>query len=143
MHTRLPRLAFACALALGLAASGAAQITVDSGDSVHPTVGEEVTITFDTAPESAQVVWRPNSAIPDTMDLGASGTSLTWTPDRAGVATIVTPDGTKNVSVRYTSLPVLGLFVLVGAGLILFGGAGMAMRALLSGDELPDMPLDT
>lgn len=137
------------ALALLLLASGAsAQITVtnasgDMPDTPAPqlTVGDEATITLDSA-AVVQIVWRPNSAIPDTVAL-ASGESVAWTPDRAGVATILAGENTQNVSVRYRSFPGLGILTLILAGFVLFGGAGYAMSRLLSGDTMPELPLDT
>lgn len=109
-----------------------------------PIKGQPILITLDEPAESVQVVWRPNSAIPDTVQLNPEGTSFLWTPTKAGVATVVTPNGSQNISVRYDSFPGSGLLVLVLAGAILFGGAGFAMGKLLGGDEPPvSMPLDT
>ena len=63
-----------------------------------------------------------------------SGTVATWTPSRAGVVALATADGaSRNVSVRFDETPISGLLILIVAGLVLFGGAALAMRALLSG----------
>ena len=95
-----------------------------------------------TLPEPAnlvRVVWRPNSAIPDTVTVfERGGRSFLWTPSRAGVATIITDTGlSQNVSVRYDTFPASGLLILILAGGVLFGGAGFALGKLL-GAEMPD-----
>ncbi len=108
----------------------------------HPTV-----VTLDSLAEQVQVIWRPNSAISDTVTLDVSGQTFTWTPTQAGVATMTTSNGTsQNISVRYDSYPASGIFILIIAGTILFGGAGFAMGRLFGG-EMPEegyqMPMDT
>lgn len=109
-----------------------------------PIQGQPILVTLDEPAESVQVVWRPKSAISDTVTLDTQGTSFMWTPTRAGVATVVTPNGSQNISVRYDSFPGSGILVLVLAAVILFGGAGFSMGKLLSGDEpVVSLPLDT
>ena len=134
-------------LALGLAApSASAQITFeplpvasDEDAPESPVQGRPVRITLDQPAEAVQVVWRPNSAIPDTVALDAAGSSFVWTPSRAGVATIEAISGetivSQNVSVRYAGYPATGIFVLIIAGTLLFGGAGFAMGKLLGGES--------
>ena len=140
-----------CLLAAGLGAPAAAQFTVEplpmapgAAPPATPFQGQPVRITLDQPTASVKVVWRPNSAIPDTVSLDPTGTTFEWTPTRAGVASIVTPEGSQNVSVRYSSYPATGIFILIVAGTILFGGAGFAMGKLLGGDEEPPpFPHDT
>ncbi len=107
----------------------------------NPVVNQPVRVTLDSPAETVTVVWRPNSAIPDTLVLPVSGTEFEWTPTRSGVARFVVtgPSGTtaQNVSVRYDKYPGTGIFVLIMAALILFGGAGFAMGKLMGG-EMPD-----
>ena len=119
-----------CLLAASLAAPAAAQFTVEplpmapgAAPPATPFQGRPVRITLDQPTASVKVVWRPNSAIPDTVSLDPTGTTFEWTPTRAGVASIVTPEGSQNVSVRYSSYPATGIFILIVAGTILFGGA--------------------
>lgn len=104
-----------------------------------PIQGRPVRITLEAPAEAVEVVWRPNSAIPDTVSLDATGTSFVWTPSRAGVATIRATSGetvvAQNVSVRYASYPAAGIFILIVAATILFGGAGFAMGKLLGGER--------
>ena len=140
-------LAFALALA---APQAAAQLTVEAlplapGEEPPDQIvqGQPVRITLDQPATDVSVVWRPNSAIPDTVALDPAGTSFTWTPTRAGVATVVTPEASQNVSVRYSGFPASGIFILIVAGTILFGGAAFAMGKLLGDDGPPALPLDT
>ena len=141
-------------LVLGIivAFPAAGQITfrpapVENEEPSGPVKGHATVVTLDSLAEQVQVVWRPNSAIPDTVTLDVSGQTFTWTPTHAGVATMTTSNGTsQNVSVRYDSYPASGIFILIIAGTILFGGAGFAMGKLLGG-EMPEegyqLPIDT
>ena len=101
-----------------------------------PVVGDETVLTFDAPVDTVIFTYRPNSAIPvvDTLRIGGFA-SIKWKPVDAGVVRIAVPGGpSQNLSVRFAALPVAGVFVLVMAGLILFGGASWAMVRLLSGD---------
>lgn len=110
--------------------------------------GDQATLTFDAPVETVVTTYRPNSAIPivDTLAVGGFA-SVRWTPERAGVVRVSVPGGpSRNLSVRFAALPVSGIVVLIVAGLILFGGAGWAMRMLLSDGPprtLPEMRPDT
>lgn len=143
-------LATLLAAAALLAAPASAQLTFEPlpaapGEAApaQPVQGQPVRITLPGPATSVKVVWRPNSAIPDTVTLDPTGSSFVWTPTRAGVASVVTPDGAQNVSVRYASYPSSGILILILAGAILFGGAGFAMGKLLGDDPPPPMPMDT
>ncbi len=112
-----------------------------------PVVGQEMTLQFQAPVDTVFVTYRPNSAVArrDTIRVGEAQ-SMRWTPKRAGVVRIGLPDGTtQNVSVRFTETPLAGVFVLLIAGLILFGGASWAMMKLFSDgattfdpEDLPD-----
>ena len=126
---------------LASASSLAQPITISPEIAV---AGQEATLRFDTPVDTLFVTYRPSSVLAqrDTIRIGGF-TSVKWTPRRAGVVRIALPGGaSQNVSVRFTDTPLSGLFVLVGAGLILFGGAIFAMRALLSGGAPRTMPQD-
>ena len=128
-------------LALGFAASADAQITTSPDVIVQ---GQPVAVTFAEPTDSLVVTYRPNSGIAFEEVIPVSGTSTTWTPTRPGVVALATPAGaSQNVSVRFSETPLSGLIILILAGVVLFGGATIAMRALLSEDDLPDLPLDT
>jgi hypothetical protein len=125
---RLPLLL--AALAFGPAAL--AQIAVSPEAPVR---GQPVEVVLDTPAEALLVTYRPNSGIAVEETVPVDGTRAVWTPSRAGVVALATPEGaTRNVSVRFDETPVGGLLILIGAGLVLFGGATFAMRALLSDD---------
>lgn len=143
----MTRLALLLVLTASLAVPGAhAQVTfaplpVEEGAEppTDPIQGRPVRITLDAPADRVVVVWRPNSAIPDTVSLDATGTSFIWTPTRAGVARLLATSGgettvAQNISVRYDAYPASGIFILIVAGTILFGGAGFAMGKLLGGE---------
>ena len=125
-----------------MAAPGIAQsITISPEVAV---VGQESMLRFDAPVDTLMVTYRPNSVVSqqDTLRVGGFD-SVRWTPKRAGVVRIATSGGaSQNVSVRFTEAPMSGLVILIGAGLILFGGAIFAMRKLLSGDAPRVMPED-
>jgi hypothetical protein len=107
-----------------------------------PVVGEATALTFDAPVDAVVITYRPNSAIPvvDTVRIGGF-TSIKWTPTEAGVVRVAVPDGpSRNLSIRFAELPLAGVFVLIMAGLILFGGASWAMTKLLSGDMPKTQP---
>ena len=120
---------------------------VENGEPASLIKGHSTVVTLDSFAEHVQVIWRPNSAISDTVTLHVSGQTFTWTPTQAGVATMTTSNGTsQNISVRYDSYPASGIFILIIAGTILFGGAGFAMGKLFGGDDPEEgyqMPMDT
>ncbi|OZC02696.1 hypothetical protein [Rubricoccus marinus] len=132
---------FLLLIALALASGAQAQITTSPEVIVR---GEPVTVTFAEPTDSLLVTYRPNSGIAYKEVVPASGTSATWTPNRAGVVALATPAGaSQNVSVRFDRTPVSGILILTLAGIVLFGGAAFAMRALLSEDTPTNLPLDT
>ena len=106
----------------------------------NPVVNRPVRVKLDAPAETVTVIWRPNSAIPDTIVVPVTGSEFEWTPMRSGVARfeVSGPGGTsaQNVSIRYDKYPGSGIFVLIVAAIILFGGAGFAMGKLLGG-EMP------
>jgi hypothetical protein len=106
----------------------------------NPVVNRPVRVKLDSPAETVTVIWRPNSAIPDTVVLPVSGSEFEWTPRRSGVARfeVSGPAGvtSQNVSIRYDKYPAAGIFVLILAAVILFGGAGFAMGKLMGG-EMP------
>ena len=107
-------------------------------------MGREATLHFGAPVDTLFVTYRPNSVVAqrDTIRIGGFD-SVKWTPRKAGVVQISLPGGvSQNVSVRFTEPPMSGLMILIAAGLILFGGAILSMRALLSGGKPLIMPED-
>ena len=119
------------ALAMLAAAPPALAQDVVSVEPTLPSVGEPVRITFSEPVETVDVVYRPGaiSAVTETFTPG--GAVFEFTPDRAGVVSVTSGDAAQSLSVRFRSAPLSGLVVMILAGLILFGGAAIAMRALL------------
>ena len=133
----------ASSLLLLLAATPALAQSIDMTPDLA-VVGREATLRFGAPVDTLFVTYRPNSVVAqhDTIRIGGFA-SVKWTPRRAGVVQLATPGGgNRNVSVRFTELPFVGLAVLLGAGLILCGGAVLSMRALLRGGEPLIMPED-
>ncbi len=97
-------------------------------------LGESVTINLEQAQERLIVEYRPNSNIVtrDTLVSATPTKNFEWTPKKPGVVRLNTKDGSKNVSVRFKGLSVSGLLVMLLAGVILFGGAGLAFRSLMA-----------
>ena len=122
---------------LAAVAPAAAAQSVVSPDV--PVRGERVTVTFEAPVETAQVIYRPGSVAADTVELPASGQTVSFSPAQAGVVRVEAGGTSVPLSVRFPSPPLSGLIVMIGAGLVLFGGAAFAMRALLAGGELPDV----
>ena len=98
-----------------------------------------VTVELDGAPlAGARVVavYRPGSRVAESEEIGVtpeSGT-LEWTPRAAGLVRLRAekPEGVvvaRDVGVRFARAPLVGLFVLVAAGVILLGGVVTAGRA--------------
>lgn len=135
--------------ALALLALGALAATPGAAQSITllpdlAVVGRETTLQFGAPVDTLFVTYRPNSVLAqsDTIRIGGFD-SVKWTPRRAGVVRVALPGGTaQNVSVRFTEPPRSGLFVLIGAGLILFGGAIFSMRTLLRDGPPRIMPED-
>lgn len=120
--------------------------TLDEATRHVPVRNTPIRITLPEPANHVRVIWRPKSAIPDTVTvLETGGTSFLWTPRRAGVATILTDTGIEqNVSVRYDTFPASGLLILILAGGVLFGGAGFALGKLLGAESpAPERRADT
>lgn len=130
-----------CLTLLCLAAPASAQDAAQTATTITvlpetPVLGEETALTFDAPVDAVVFTYRPNSAIPlvDTVRVGGFA-SIKWRPSQAGVVRVAVPGGpSRNLSVRFSEWPLSGIFVLLVAGFILFGGAAYAMRKLLSGD---------
>ena len=158
----LDRSPAALALALGLAllvTAPVAAVEIVPGEE-FPSRGTAVrlAVTSDGAPLPGMVieaVYRPGSETSYSEAVGttdAAGT-LHWTPRDAGLVTLsarlaarsddaaetdVESDGpvaTRTLSVRYGGFPPAGLAIMVLAGVLLFGGAGLGFVLLLKPPE--------
>lgn len=122
-------LLFCFVLLIGWSGTAMAQYTLDPADIY---VGTPVTITLAEPADTLTVTYRPNSSIATQEVLLTNGQqTVEWVPQQAGVAAISTPaGGSQNVSVRFQDAPASGIFVLLLAGFILFGGVIFAFVKL-------------
>ena len=121
-------------LALWAAVPAAAQITLSEE---KPEEGRTVSVTVPPGVDTLRVTYRPSSSIPHVELLSVSGGVVAWTPQQAGVVRLaVSESERRNVSVRFQTLPVSGIVVLLLAGAILFGGCAYAFSKLF-GDDTP------
>ncbi|MAE76103.1 MAG: hypothetical protein CMJ85_04435 [Planctomycetes bacterium] len=92
--------------------------------------------------KSLTVTYRPGSEVEEKETVKVTGGIAMWKPKSAGLAKfdamIKPPDSAAKpapyseiVSIRFDSAVSLGLIVMLFAGLILFGGAYVSVRALL------------
>ena len=118
-------------------------------DQEFPVRGETATVTVtgaDGRPRAGDVVevtYRPTSETQSTETLpppDAAG-QVIWTPRDAGIVTLAVEDlASHNVAVRFGRFPAAGLGIMILAGLLLFGGAGVGFVTLLRSPE-PAEPL--
>lgn len=128
-------LVLALLLALVLAAPAAAQITAADERLV---VGQPTTLVLPAPAERVVVTYRPGSRTSTADTLVATGTQVAWTPRAAGLVQVSDGTSRTTLSVRFARVPLSGLFVLVAAGVILFGGAGIALAQLMR--DPPEAP---
>lgn len=128
---------------------GSAQISLSIE---KPVEGENVTINLTKPQSELLITYRPNSAVVrrDTIKASSPSSVFVWTPEIAGVVKITAGSDSKNVSVHYARLSVRGFFVMIFAGLLLFGGAIFAFKTLFRDEEEdgtmdfdPDLKPDT
>ncbi len=114
-------------VAAPLAAQDVVSVTPD-----QPTRGEPVTVTFSEPVDTVTVTYRPGAITAHTETFTPGSATFEFTPERAGVVSVASGDAAKSLSVRFRGTPISGIAVMVLAGLILFGGAALSLRALLS-----------
>ena len=136
--------ALSCLMFLAAGTVGAVDLELEVP---NPTRGDPVEVTLTGAgeegPYSLRAVYRPGSQTETEEEVGlfTGGGSLDWTPRDAGITRLVVsgPDGIervgRNVAVRFESPPASGLAIFFFAGLLLFGGATLAVRRALEVGE--------
>lgn len=134
-----------------LADNARADITVDQS---FPVRGQEVRVQVRDAEgnpiarASIEVTYRPASRVEKVEPIGvtAEDGSIVWIPAEAGIAQITaTWPGTEGseaslstaVSVRFASPPIIGIFIMVAAGLLLVVGSAIRMFNLLRTPQEP------
>lgn len=129
--TRPPFLALAALLAVAAASAPAAQEIV----SIEPDMtyrGERVRVTFSEPVDSVTVTYRPGAITARTETFTPGAATFEFEPSRAGVVAVAAGDASQNLSVRFRGAPLGGIVVMVLAGIVLFGGASIALRTLLA-----------
>lgn len=102
----------------------------------YPTVGEPTVITLEAPADQVTITYSPGAPIATTQTLSTGGKlEVPWTPETPGVASVVAGADSTNVSVKFDGVPGLGLVIFLIAGVILFGGAAVCLRALFAGSS--------
>ncbi len=105
--------------------------------SQYPVVGQPTTISLDAPSKDVTITYQPGAPIAQTQTLHTDGQlQVQWTPERPGVASIVADGGHQNVSIRFDGTPGLGVVIFLFAGIVLFGGAAICLKALFAAPEL-------
>ncbi len=106
-------------------------------EPLKPTKGEVVSVTVEPPTDSLLLVYRPNSAVAreEWVVSDQADGHFEWTPSDAGVVAMAAGGQARNVSVRFAGVSESGIFVMVLAFCLLFGGASFAFRLLFSDPE--------
>jgi hypothetical protein len=130
------------------AAPGLAGVVISLSDD-FPEVGNEQVVGVSGVTGSGEcrlwVVYSPTSQTQEEAEVGRVPESgeVRWTPARPGIATLsVRDDGgstvaSRNVAILFSSTPRSGLLVMVLAGALLFGGAGVSLWWVLREGVVP------
>jgi len=140
-------------LGLGIGSVPAADLSLDSDFPVAGT-GQNVSLTGAEDADHLRlwVVYSPNSETQTEEEIGrfSSQGTISWNPSRSGIATLSARDAAgemvavKNVAVLFAKTPAAGVLVMLFAGILLFGGAGLSLRSVLrSGVPEHSPPIDT
>ena len=129
---RLAPLLFAVLLTLPALAQDASA-RLDSVAAAQPVAGRPFALDLPAGADTVVVIYRPGSAIAEADTLFAEGASpFPWTPRQAGAVRVEAGGTARTLSVRFDDPPLLGITIMLLAGLILFGGAVYATRKLLA-----------
>ena len=138
----------AALLVLALAAPVAAKkdekpkVVLSTSDR-FPVAGKATTIVTPPTADKVEVVYSPSSGVESKATIEVKKLSkpregkpylTVWKPDRPGVVALSAGGQTANVSIRFDGIPLGGVVIMILAGLVLFGGAFVSMRSLMSGD---------
>jgi len=123
---------FICLLTISQSVTGQIEL-----EPIKPTKGEVVSVTVDPPTDSLLLVYRPNSAVAREewlISTEADG-RFEWIPSDAGVVAMAAGGQVRNVSVRFAGVSTSGIFVMLMAFCLLFGGAFLSFRLLFSDPE--------
>lgn len=130
----------ALVLVAALAAPSAA-LAAEPGISLSdrfPTAEKATTIVVPPHAEEVEIIYSPGSKIARTEVVAveplAAGepTQVVWRPQRPGVVQLSAGGESIKASIRFDGIPASGIAIMIIAGLILFGGASISLRALVS-----------
>ena len=110
-----------------LAAQDIVEVTPEA-----PVRGEPVRVTFSESVDTVRVTYRPGAISAHTETFTPGAAAFEFTPERAGVVSVAAGESSRSLSVRFQRAPLSGVVVMILAGLILFGGAALSLRALLA-----------
>lgn len=139
------RTVFALAVVAALAAPAAAAEPAKTEPKLgltdrFPTVGKATTILVPPGAKEVEVVYSPGSRVEQKETIGVPKLEpppagkpyqVVWRPARSGVVELSAAGESIKVSVRFDGVPSPGIGIMLFAGLILFGGAAVSLRALL------------
>jgi hypothetical protein len=126
----IARIVTVCAL-LGVGAGTAHALELPEK---YPVEGQPTMIKLTLPTDQITFTYQPAAPIARTVTLETNGaTEIPWIPERAGIVSINTDFEQKDVSVRFSGTPVSGVLIFLFAGLVLFGGASVCLRALFAG----------
>jgi len=124
------------ALVIDARATDSGVLVEGEGTEIRATGGELLSLV---------VTYRPGSDVEVVDELEIGSGVAKWTPRYAGLANLsarIAPAGggepvtsDELLSIRFATTLTAGLFVMLGAGLILFGGAFLSIRALLRSED--------
>lgn len=97
-----------------------------------PVRGEPVRVVFSEPVDSVRVTYRPGAITAHVETFTPGAATFEFVPERAGVVAVAAGEASQSLSVRFQGTPLSGIVVMVLAGLVLFGGAAVALRALLA-----------
>lgn len=134
-------LALLLAAPLASPASGAAAQDIVDVAPDAPVRGEPVRVTFSAPADTVRITYRPGAITASSETFTPRSATFEFVPARAGVVAVAAGGTSQNLSVRFQRAPGAGIVVMVLAGLILFGGAIVSLRVLMSGDPEVDPAL--
>lgn len=121
-----------------------AQATIEVSN-VSPEVGERIQLNFPVPVDTLTVTYRPNSSVAKTeiIAIDPPATSVEWASQNPGLVELTYLDKrtnpatavSRNLSIRFAGLSGSGLFVMLLAGTVLFGGVVTAFRSLFRDEE--------
>jgi hypothetical protein len=131
------KLLFLFALLGGCGINAQASVELSFADSVPETgKAQEVSLSGVDQPQALhlKVVYSPSSETQMVEEIGRFSESgnISWKPARPGIATLSARDDadkeivSSNVAIYFSSTPMAGVLVMLLAGALLFGGAGVS-----------------